>query len=133
MGHGRRRICVLLGHFRAMVEPPRRLAVERRQVSPGADATALVIWTAINPSSWFARGPLYLIRMLLFRQQEYADQVATLAGPNGVYFLTRYLVPLEFGSEVHKRRPGGEPATRPIGARRTPSRHPLSARRGGRG
>ena len=71
--------------------------------------------------------------MLLFRQQEYADQVATLAGPSGIYFLTRYLVPLEFGSKVHKYGPGGEPATPPIRARRTPSRHPLSARGEGAG
>jgi hypothetical protein len=55
----------------------------------------LLVWTALTPPSWFAYGPFYLISMILNRVDEFSQQVATLAGPDSIYFPLRYLWPIE--------------------------------------
>jgi hypothetical protein len=58
---------------------------------------ALGVWSLLTPPSWFAGGPVYLVVMALSRLSEYSGQSTTYSGPLGLFFPSRYLLPIEFG------------------------------------
>lgn len=56
---------------------------------------ALITWSALNPPSWFAGGPSFLVTMILYRASEYMGQSSTVGGPLGLFLPSRYLWPVE--------------------------------------
>ena len=59
---------------------------------------APLTWTILTPTAWFGGGPFYLWPMLLNRQAEYVSQSAAVGkGPFGLFFPTRYELPVELG------------------------------------
>jgi hypothetical protein len=61
-------------------------------------AAMLGLWTLLEPVSWFAGGPAYLVPMLWDRVQEYLIQTHAAQRSGAPIFLpSRYLMPLELG------------------------------------
>jgi hypothetical protein len=67
-----------------------------RPVMLGALAT-LAVWTLLDPVSWFAGGPLYLLPMLGDRVQEYLWQSGMAHAQGGAFRPIRYVLPFWFG------------------------------------
>jgi hypothetical protein len=55
---------------------------------------AAVVWSALTPPSWFLGGPAYLGVMLRTRATETANMSTMYGGPLGVFFPSRYGLPL---------------------------------------
>jgi hypothetical protein len=67
-----------------------------RPVVLGMLAT-LAVWTLLEPVSWFAGGPLYLLPMLGDRVHEYLWQSRMAHAQGGTFLPVRYVLPFWFG------------------------------------
>lgn len=77
---------------------PRAVGRLRPSVALGLAAG---LWSLLSPPSWYDGGPLYLGVMLRYRMLDNAAQAAAgYEGTGGLYFPTRYALPLLLGAAL---------------------------------
>ncbi len=62
----------------------------------------LALWTLLNPTAWFAAGPLYLVQLLTYRSAEQVvlGQAFQMHNIGGVFVASRHFVPLQLALGV---------------------------------